>query len=167
MFHIVNTDHVYADLLVFEKDAPLVRTGQHVTLSLKSASGAQYTGTVLSVGKTFEQSPKVVHVRTSIDGSRKGLITGMYLCGQIASDTKHLPALPEEGIVDDGGKSYLFTVKRQKNKWTFHPVEIKKGREEGGFIEILGCPLNSSTVVALNNAYYLLSEMKKGETGEE
>ena len=93
MFHIVNTDNVYADLLVFEKDVPNVKVGQSVSLLLRSANGAQYEGKVYSVGKTFETNPKVVHVRASIDGPKSGLIIGMYLCGKIASDVASLEAV--------------------------------------------------------------------------
>lgn len=169
MFRIVNTDNVYADLLVFEKDVPRVKVGQSVLLTLKSATGAQYEGKVYSVGKTFENTPKAVHVRATVNGSKRGLIAGMYLCGKIASDTKKLPAIPEEGVVDESGKSYIFSVTQHAGKWTFHPIEVKRGREENGYVEISNADkLNVTTVVyALDNAYYLLSEMKKLETGEE
>src|SRR5574344_343669 len=39
MFRIVNIDNVYADLLVFEKDIPLVKVGRKVSLSLKTTTG--------------------------------------------------------------------------------------------------------------------------------
>jgi cobalt-zinc-cadmium efflux system membrane fusion protein len=166
MFHIVNTDNVYADLLVFEKDVPNVKVGQSVSLLLRSANGAQYEGKVYSVGKTFETNPKVVHVRASIDGPKSGLIIGMYLCGKIASDVASLEAVSEEGVVDEDGKSYIFSASKEKGGWCFSPIEVSRGRNEGGYVEIKGFD-GQSLDIALDNAYYLLSEMKKGETGEE
>jgi len=166
MFHIVNTDNVYADLLVFEKDVPNVKVGQGVSLLLRSANGAQYEGKVYSVGKTFETNPKVVHVRASIAGPKSGLIIGMYLCGKIASDVASLKAVSEEGVVDEDGKSYIFSVRKEKDGWRFSPIEVSRGRNEGGYVEIKGFE-DISSDIALDNAYYLLSEMKKGETGEE
>lgn len=168
MFRIVNTDHIYADLLVFEKDVPKVRVGQTVSLSLKSSLHCEHTGKVYSVGKTFEDNPKAVHVRVSIDGNHSGLVTGMYLCGKIASDSERLLAIPEEGIVEDEGKCYVFTAAKNKDSWTFHPVEVKKGRTEGGFVEItLMDKLKDGAQWSLDNAYYIISEMKKAETGED
>lgn len=168
MFRIVNLDNIYADLLVFEKDAPKVKVGQTVSLSLKSATGAKHTGKVYSVGKTFEVNPKAIHVRVAINGSKSGLISGMYLCGKIDSDTDELTAIPEEGVVDDSGKSYIFSVSHEKDKWRFHPIEVKKGRIENGYVEIKNMDkLDSNTILTLNNAYYILSEMKKNETGED
>lgn len=166
MFHIVNTDNVYADLLVFEKDVPNVKVGQSVSLLLRSANGAQYEGKVYSVGKTFETNPKVVHVRASISGPKSGLIIGMYLCGKIASDVASLKAVSEEGVVDEDGKSYIFSASKEKSGWCFSPIEVNRGRNEGGYVEIKGFD-DQSLYIALDNAYYLLSEMKKGETGEE
>jgi cobalt-zinc-cadmium efflux system membrane fusion protein len=127
MFHIVNTDNVYADLLVFEKDVPNVKVGQSVSLLLRSANGAQYEGKVYSVGKTFETNPKVVHVRASIDGPKSGLIIGMYLCGKIASDVASLEAVSEEGVVDEDGKSYIFSASKEKGGWCFSPIEVSRG----------------------------------------
>lgn len=168
MFRVVNINNVYADLLVFEKDIPMVKVGQKVSLSLKSATGATYTGKVYSVGTTFDSNPKAVHVRVSIDGAKRGLIVGMYLCGKIESSIKNLVAIPEEGIVDDSGKSYIFSVTHQNNKWLFHPIEVKKGRTENGYVEIVKAErISNNTIFALDNAYYILSEMKKNETGEE
>lgn len=168
MFRIVNMSNVYADLLVFEKDVPLVRVGQEVSLSLKSATGAKYTGRVYSVGKIFDSNPKAVHVRVSINGPKQGLITGMYLCGKIASDIENIPAMPDEAVVDDSGKSYIFALTQRKGKWIFHPLEVEEGRKESGYVEIKNYrSLAVNKIFALDNAYYILSEMKKNETGEE
>ncbi len=166
MFRIINTHNVYADLLVFEKDAPFVKTGQSVTLTLKSSTGQTFTGKVASVGQTFEGDTKAVHLRVSIDGSHDGLVPGMYLCGHVAADSQQLQAMSTEGVVDDNGKSYIFSARHSSGKWTFHPIEVKRGREEKGFVEITSA-MTSYETLALDNAYYIMSEMKKGETGED
>ncbi len=166
MFRIINTRNVYADLQVFEKDAPFVKVGHSVTLTLKSSSGATFTGKVESVGQSFGGDTKAVHVRVGIEGSHEGLVPGMYLCGHVVADSRHLDALSTEGVVDEGGKSYVFSAKHSGGTWTFHPIEVKRGREEKGFVEIAsGVPADET--LALDNAYYIMSEMKKGETGEE
>lgn len=62
----------------------------------------------------------------------------------------------------------LYISARNKGGYTFHPVEVKKDHEEKGFVEIKHLSENlGKTQFALNGAYYLLSEMKKAETGEE
>jgi len=166
MFRIINTKNVYADLQVFEKDAPFVKVGQSVTLTLKSSTGKTFMGKVASVGQTFEGDTKAVHLRVSIDGSHEGLVPGMYLCGHVAADSQLLQAMSTEGVVDESGNSYIFSARHSQGKWTFHPIEVKRGREEKGYVEIASA-ISSDATLALDNAYYIMSEMKKGETGED
>ncbi|WP_033149085.1 efflux RND transporter periplasmic adaptor subunit [Prevotella sp. P6B1] len=168
LFHIVNFNDIYADLLVFEKDLPKIKVGQQVVFELKSACGDKFTGRITSIGKIFNDTPKATHVRATIEGGEHEFAEGFYLCGKIASDSQLTKALSTEGLVDNAGKTYAFTATHEKGIWTFHPVEVTKGREEKGFVEIVR--LNESvtnTQFALNGSYYILSEMKKAETGEE
>ena len=168
MFHIVNFDNIYADLLVFEKDLPHIRVGQDVSFELKSACGDKFTGKITSIGKIFDNNPKAAHVRATIEGPEHEFAEGLYLCGKIVSDLHQAPAFSTEGVVSDAGKSYVFTVTRSDGRYTFHPVEITKVREEKGFIEVKQISeVDSKAQYALNGAYYILSEMKKAETGED
>ncbi|MCH3982662.1 MAG: efflux RND transporter periplasmic adaptor subunit [Prevotella sp.] len=168
MFKIVNFDHVYADLLVFEKDLPSIKVGQQVDFVLKSAGGARYTGKVYSIGKIFDSEPKAAHVRATIQGPNQGWVEGLYLCGKVATDVVRRRALSSDGMVEENGKAYAFTVTRQKGTWTFHPVRIEKGREENDYVEVKQENNRlSHAQFALTGAYYILSEMKKAETGEE
>ena len=168
MFHIVNFDNIYADLLVFEKDLPHIRVGQDVSFELKSACGDKFTGKITSIGKIFDNNPKAAHVRATIEGPEHEYAEGLYLCGKIVSDLHQAPAFSTEGVVSDAGKSYVFTVTRDDGSYTFHPVEVTKVREEKGFIEVQPISdVGSTAQFALNGAYYILSEMKKAETGED
>jgi cobalt-zinc-cadmium efflux system membrane fusion protein len=55
-----------------------------------------------------------------------------------------------------------------KMEWVFSPVEIRTGISSEGWVEInLLEPLPMNAKVAWNNAYYLIGEMKKGETSHE
>lgn len=166
MFRIVNSANVYADFMVYEKDLPRVAVGQGVSLSPMSDPSRLIQAQVYSVGKDVDPQTKAVHVRASFTGDSRGLVSGMYLKGKIASGQQTSPSVSSDGIVDDDGKSYIFTVTRKNGKCVFHPVRVTKGREENGHVEVaLQSPITSP--VALSGAYYIISEMKKGETGEE
>ena len=92
----------------------------------------------------------------------------MYVQGQIASTAVRQKALPSEAIVDEDGRSYVFTAKKEGAGWKFDPIEIVRGKEENGMTAIsLKKSQQTLNCVSLSAAYYLLSEMKKGETGEE
>ena len=168
MFEVVNNDMIHADLMVFEKDVYKVKNGQKVVFTVESIPNEIMTASIFAVGKTFEQNPKAVHVHANIDNKRGTLIPGMYITGRIATNNQLLDALPEEGIVNEGGKDYLFTAEKQDEGWLFTPVEVITGLNEDGWMEVrLLAPLPKGTKVAMNGAYYLLSEMKKSETGDD
>lgn len=168
LFHIVNPAGLYADLLVYEKDLSKVRVGQTLTFTLESNRDAHFEGRVYSVGKTFEESLKAVHVRANFEGKAENLVEGMYVKARLVSADDRITAVSEEGVTLDSGRSYVFVAERTKDGWRFKPVEVRKGRTEEGWVEIhLLEKVSPEKQFALTGAYYLMSEMKKAETGEE
>lgn len=169
---IVNTDHIHADLMVFEKDVYKVKKGQKTTFTVESVPGATLAAKIYSVGKQFEQNPKAVHVHAEIDQKEDFLIPGMYINGRIHTGEKPVMALPESAIIEEEGKPFIFTAEAHQEdgetEWSFKAVEIRTGLVHEGWVEInLLEPLPEGTKVAWNNAYYLISEMKKGEAGHD
>ncbi len=168
MFKIINNDRIHADLLIFEKDVYKVKIGQKVRFSVASHPDEMLTATIFAVGKSFEQNPKAVHVHAMFKNRGYGLIPGMYITGRISTDNDFSYALPEGAVVREDGKNYIFSAQKEKEGIRFTPVEVVVGQTEEGWDEInLLSPLKSGTLFAWNGAYYLISEMKKNETGEE
>ena len=172
MFDIVNNDHVHADLMVFEKDMHKVKEGQKVKFSIASMPNKELTAFIFSVGKSFEQDPKAIHLHAEIENKQGLLIPGMYVRGRILVDDKQCYALPESGVVREGDKSFIFVADEDNDhgetEWVFKPIEVVEGEKDDGWVEIK--PLeqfDGNMRVAWNNAYYLLAEMKKGEAEHE
>ena len=170
MFMIVNNEHIHADLMVFEKDVHKVKKGQDISFTVESVPGVTLNAKIYSVGKQFEQNPKAVHVHAEIEKKNDFLIPGMYINGRIHTGEKAVLALPESAVIEEEGKSYIFTVTppnedNNEMEWGFKAVEIRTGLVDDGWVEIkLLEPLPENTKVAWDNAYYLISEMKKGAT---
>jgi len=169
MFMVVNNEHIHADLMVFEKDVYKVKEGQKVYFTVQSAPGKTLSAEIFAVGRQFEQNPKAVHVHAEIEKKEGYLITGMYINGKIHTGSNLVPALPEEAFVEEEGKSYIFIAEKHEEEgeteWAFQPVEIITGNEDEGWVEVkLLEPLPENAMIALNNAYYLISEMKKSQT---
>ena len=169
MFEVVNTEHVHADLMVFEKDVNKVKEGQTVKFNIESLPDSDLSAKIYSVGKTFEESPKAVHVHAEIENKQGNLFPGMYLTAKIATSENKVTVLPEEAIITENGEPYIFTAKKVtkdgEEKWELSPLNVVTGQEDDGWVEItLLQPLLSGEKVVWNKAYYLISEMKKGET---
>tara|TARA_R110002012_G_scaffold6531_2_gene30729 strand:+ start:52423 stop:53655 length:1233 start_codon:yes stop_codon:yes gene_type:complete len=168
LMEIVDTDHVHADLMVFEKDVDKVKKGQKVRFSIQSRPGKELEAKIYSVSQTFEQDPKAVHVHAEIENKEGGLIPGMYIKGKIEIDNEKTTAFPESAIVTEAGKNYVFEAHREDDAWNFIPIEITTGEKDGEWIAIrfFETP-DPNARFAYNHAYYLMGEMKKGETEHE
>ena len=169
MFAIVNTEHVHADLMVFEEDVYKVKEGQQVLFTVASVPGNTLRAEIYSVGKQFEQNPRAVHVHAEIKQKEDYLIPGMYITGKIHTESEAVLALPQEAIVEEAGTPYLFLAEEHQEdgqtEWEFTPVEIRTGTVDEDWVEVnLLEPLPAGAQVAWNNAYYLISEMNKGKT---
>lgn len=165
---IVNTDNIFVELQVFPHDISKIKVGQSVQFKQSDKSGKNYRGKVYSIGKTINNENQTVDVRVNIMGDRTGLIGGMYIQAQIATNAIKMKAVPYEAIAEKDGKFYIYKASHQGSRWQFFPVGVKKIKEENGYVAIE--PLEDTkklSNIAQSGAYYLLSEMNKGETGEE
>lgn len=164
LFDIVNTHHVHADLMVFEKDVYKVQKGQKVNFTVQSIPDTELTAEIYSVSKTFEDNPKAVHVHAEIENKKGNLIPGMYIQGKIQVDNTQTKALPESAVIKEGERYYVFSVEKENDDWSFKPIEVVLGTKDGDWVSVQFTDnIDSNTQFAYNNAYYLNAEMKKGE----
>jgi cobalt-zinc-cadmium efflux system membrane fusion protein len=163
LFEIVNTEHIHADLMVFEKDIKNVRNGQKVKLSIKSLGEEEMTGKIFSVGKSIEEGPKALHVHVEIDGHYENLIIGMYINARIIIDEKQEQAFPEEAFIKQGERLYVFKVE-EKEKLEFEPVEVIEKNSALGYVSfVFKTKQDADAEFANSGAYYLMAELKKSE----
>ena len=168
LFEIVNIRHIHADLMVFEKDIHKVEQGQQVRFTVATLPGQELFATIYSVGKKFEQDPKAVHIHAEIENKAGKLIPGMYIKGQILTANEASEALPEGAIVRDGDRHLAFLAGKEREngqeEWRFTPIEVFPGATQDNWIAVsFARPLPDSAQFALNNAYYLIAELRKGE----
>jgi len=166
LFEVVNTEHIHADLMVFEKDISKVKNGQLVKINIKALGNQEMTAKIYSVGKSFEEGPKALHVHAEIENKDKNLIPGMYVNARIITDTLLEQALPEDAVFQEGETHYAFIAEKEDNNtWGFTPKEIIIKSTSNGFIafDFKDAIKESNTLIAQSGAYYLMAEMKKSE----
>lgn len=168
LFEIVNIDHIHADLMVFEKDIYKIEEGQQVRFQVATLPGEELFAKIYSVGKKFEQDPKALHVHAEIENKTGKLLPGMYIKGQILTDSITTDALPEAAVVREGDRYLAFLATKESGsdieEWVFTPVEVIPGTTQDNWVSVrLVQEIPEDTQFALNNAYYLLAELKKGE----
>ncbi|MFB9052366.1 efflux RND transporter periplasmic adaptor subunit [Formosa undariae] len=166
VFEIVNTHHVHADLMVFEKDVYHVKKGQKVRFTVQSFPDEELIAEIYSVSKTFEDNPKAVHVHAEIKNEKGHLIPGMYIKGKIQVNEAASLAIPEHAIFKEGDRFFVFKAEQEEAEWKFEPLEVIPGAKDDNWqaVTFLETP-DKTTKFALNNAYYLSAEMKKSSAG--
>lgn len=179
LFEIVDTEHLHAELIVFEKDVPKLKIGQKVRFTLANES-KERMATVYLIGREISED-RTVQIHCHIDKEDKELLPGMYLNALVEAGGLLVPALPDEAIVDYQGKKYVFIAAEEGEKEEEHaggkseeehheegqhfrmvPVEI--GNSELGYTEISSRDsISKDSQIVIKGAYALLSKMKNSE----
>ena len=165
LFEVVNTEHIHADLMVFEKDISKVENGQTVQFTIESLGNKELTAKIYSVGKSFEEGPKALHVHAEIENKDKNLIPGMYVKARIITKNSFVQALPEDAVFQEGEQYFAFTAeKRDDGTWGFAPKEVLVKTISNGYTVFdFKKPVDKGALVAQSGAYYLMAELKKSE----
>ena len=167
LFEIVDTDHLHAELMVFEKDAPNIKVGQKVRFVLANET-KERIATVHLLGREIS-ADRTIRIHCHIDRGDPNLLPGTYLKAVVETGGKEVTALPDEAIIDFQGKKYLFIPieGKQGEAQHFIMIEIQVGNHEQGYTEIL-LPegFDDSKEIVVKGAYSILSKIKNSEEDE-
>jgi len=165
LFEIVNTDKLFLELTLFEKDAEKVSSGQKIHFYINNES-EQHEAKIYQTGKSINDD-KSFKVYANVIGRCENMMPGMYVNAQIETVNHNVSSLPNEAIVSFDDKDYIFVFDKTKmengNSMTeYRMVQVQKGVTENGYTEIIlpeGFNIKSSKVV-VKGAYNLLSAKK-------
>ena len=164
MFRIVDTKHLHAELIIFEKDVLSIKLGQKVRFTLANEA-KERIATVYLIGREIDKN-RTVRVHCHLKEEDKQLLPGMYLKAIVETNGVNVQALPDEAIVSFEGRKYIFqeTAGRSKEEMHFKMREIAVGESDEGYTEVI-LPENfdNNLPVVIKGAYSLLSKMKKSE----
>ncbi|HEX8059966.1 MAG TPA: efflux RND transporter periplasmic adaptor subunit [Cyclobacteriaceae bacterium] len=179
LFTIVDTEHLHAEVTIFEKDIPKVKIGQKVRFRLSNET-SERTATVYLIGHEIKPD-RTVNIHCHIDKEDKDLLPGMFLSAVIETGGTLVTALPDEAIVDFQGRKFVFVPADVQHEKTseenneqhqaeshFKMIEISAGVSEGGFTEVtVPEAVEVQTDIVTNGGYAILSKMKNAEGVDE
>jgi cobalt-zinc-cadmium efflux system membrane fusion protein len=108
LFEIVDTEHLHAELTVFEKDVPKLKIGQKVRFTLANES-KERIATVYLLGREIS-ADRTIRIHCHIDKEDTNLLPGMYLKAVVEIGGLEVTALPDKAIIDYQGKKYLLSI---------------------------------------------------------
>lgn len=178
LFEIVDTEHLHAELTVFEKDVPKLQIGQRVRFTLANET-TERIAKVYLIGREIS-SDRTVRIHCHIEKEDIHLLPGMYLKAIVETGQQQVPALPDEAIVDYQGQKYIFIAseeapqtnaenKKDENNQSGHHfkmVAIQTSNTDAGYTEVSIPEGIDKTKIVIKGAYSLLSKMKNSEEEE-
>jgi membrane fusion protein, heavy metal efflux system len=165
MFEIVNSDNLFLELTLFEKDANKVLPGQQIRFFINNET-EQHQAVITQTGKSVN-ADKTYKVYARVSEICHNVLPGMYVNAIIEAAGNLVTAVPSEAVVSFDDKDYIFVFEKNKeeggNPFTeYRFIEVQKRISDGGYTEIVlpeGFDIKSAKVV-IKGAYNLLSAKK-------
>lgn len=165
LIEIVNSDKLYLELVLFEKEAGKISNGEKILFNINNES-EQHSAYIFQTAKSVD-TDKTYKVYADIQDTCENLFPGMYVNASIAVNSNTLTALPSASIVSFDDKDYIFVYEKDKLEsgkpfTEYRMIEIQKGVSEDGYTEII-LPENfkiEEAKVVVKGAYNLLSAKK-------
>lgn len=165
LFEIVNSDKLFLELTLFEKDADKVALGQKIKFFINNETEV-HEALISQTGKSVSED-KTFRVYGTVIGSCKNLLPGMYVNALIEESDLKVTALPSEAVVSFDDKDYIFVFDKEKEEegkpfTEYRIIEVIKGVTSSGYTRITlpeGFDFNQAKVV-IKGAYNLLSAKK-------
>ena len=165
LFEIVNSEKLFLELTLFEKDADKVSKGQKIRFFINNET-EQHEAVIYQTGKSIS-SDNTYKVYANVSTPCNNILPGMYVNAVIEASSIQVTALPSDAIVSFDDKNYIFIFDKSKmekgNSMTeYRMVEVQKGVTDGGFTEVkLPKDIDfKTTKVVIKGAYNLLSAKK-------
>jgi len=132
LFEITDNSAIHADFMIYEKDVHLVKEGQKIHFTVSNRPGEELTANIFAIGKEFESNTRAVHIHANINEKTTGLIPGMYISGHLHTDEKYTRTLPNDAIVSEGTKSYIFILDESEESEDDHGESDEHDLESKG-----------------------------------
>jgi cobalt-zinc-cadmium efflux system membrane fusion protein len=145
--HVARLDRLWVMISAFEQDVPRLRTGQRVSLSVRSIPNRRFDAVTDWISYELDPETRSVRVRAIAQNPDGLLRAGMF--GTAAIDTEGsagYPTIPVDAVQTMDGRQVVFVPGTETGE--FVPVAVRTGAEGGGMVELLaGLAPGDSAVV--------------------
>ncbi len=160
LFEIINSDHLHAELTVFEKDISKIKEGQKIIFTLPNEGNVKRYATVHLIGHTIGPD-KTARVHGHLEKEDPELLPGMYIKADIETQNNKVLALPEKAIVLFNNQYFVFVYQKEG---LYEMINIEIGATEAGYTEIIvGGKAKEEAVFVIEGARSLLAKLKNTE----
>lgn len=164
LFTISDLSVVWVMAEVQEKQLPLLKVGQPISITVAAYPNESFSGSIARIADLLNPQTRMIEVRCLVDNRSGKLKPEMYALVKIAAGEKSMALLIRKSALQDiDGQLVLFVARDQQR---FEKRIVKTGRQEGEMVEILEGVARGEKVVA-NGGFLLKSELLKSRMAEE
>lgn len=138
VFELVNTEHVHAELAIFEKDINRVQENQKIRFNLSNETQERIASVHL-IGRSLN-ADKTISIHGHLAKEDSKLTPGTFIKARIEVGSKNVISLPDNAIVSFNDKNYIFTYVGEdanSKEQTFKANEVQIGLKESGYSEVI------------------------------
>lgn len=165
MFEIIDTEHLHAELTVYEKDVHKLKIGQKIRFRLPNENTKELLAEVYLIGRKID-ADRSIRVHAHLENENTELLPGMYINALVELNENKVNAVPEATVVMFDGKYFVYQLIEKHGKdYHFEMLEVQKGITESGYTEITFIKKidSSNFQLVTKGAFSLLAKMKNTE----
>jgi cobalt-zinc-cadmium efflux system membrane fusion protein len=156
---LMSKEHIHVELVLFEKDASKVHTGQIVEFTSPDRPDEVLKAKVYVVGKSINAQRQInVHAHLLDEKEEAKLTPGMFLQARIQLDPQRSLAVPEESIIEVGEDHYILVQKsKSAGAFTLQKIKVTPGAKGKHYRAIsTEADLDSTVIVLVKGGFNLL-----------
>lgn len=135
LYTIANLSRVWVYADIYERELPMVRTGQHADVTADALPGKRFDGVVTYIYPSVSEQSRTVRVRLEFSNPDLELRPGMYVKATLLHRASAPTlAVPAEAVLDSGLRKVVIVALGGGH---FAPREIKVGTQSEGYFEVL------------------------------
>jgi cobalt-zinc-cadmium efflux system membrane fusion protein len=160
LFTVADLSTLWVLIDLYEQDAPRLKTGTVVKVSVTAFPDKDFRGTLSYIGDVVDEKVRKVTARVTVANMSGILKPGMFatvLIDTKAAEGKKMLAVPEEAVFLDGSERYIF-IREGDGRFVVKRVSV--GPASGAKIEIKE-GLKVGDEVVTKGVFTLKSELKK------
>ena len=157
LFNIADLSTIWLVGYAFEKDAPLLKVGQSVTVKMEDNVVQSIRGKLSYVASVLDESKKTLEVRADIDNADFSIKPNMYAEMYVDTGKVNALAVPNLAILKYGDYNFVY-VEVAPHIYEERKVEIGQSNETYSQVK---SGLNPGEKVVTNGGFALLGESIK------
>ena len=126
-------------ITVDELDVLAVHAGQEATVTLDALTGQSFKGIITKVDTTATNEGGNTKYSATVQLEKEGLMLGGMNASAsiILEDRENVLLIPSEALIEQNGKSAVYTAYNERTGILSNPVEVETGLSDGMQVEII------------------------------